>query len=181
MAGDHYKKMEYQTGRFGYDAGLESFGTQIAKYLTRDKGSRIENLEKAYHCISLDQQYELDAAKEQIMEGTLEPTKYLDIYEGDCDDEFIDRYFAQFEDGKKLKAIMINYMKAEFSSAKRGLRRYINSIRKDKFKVGDTVSRKNGTKFSNDYTTATVSNVDGNKIWFKDTGTWLPKGDLNIV
>lgn len=157
VAGEHYKKMDYQTGRFGYDVGLESFGTQIAKYLTRDKGSRVENLEKAYHCISLEQQYELDSAREQVMDGIYEPTSYLDIYEAYCDDKFIDRYFAQFEDGKKLKGIMINYMKANFSAAKRGLRRYINTLAE--LKRGDLIVMKCGGLFSTGGRVAEVLNI----------------------
>ncbi len=123
VGGNHYKNMAYQTARFGYDVELVSLGAQIAKYLTRNKGSRIENLEKAYHCICLEQQYEKDAAKKGF-----EPL--LNIYFAGYGEHFIDKYFNQFSDSEKLKSIMRFYMKAEFSSAKRNLRRYINGIKK---------------------------------------------------
>ena len=124
VAGNHYKNMAYQTARFGFDVGLESLGTQIAKYLTRDKGSRIENLEKAYHCIALDQQFDEELYDEGFVYS-------LDIYRPESDDEKIEKYFSQFSDGDKLKKVMVNYMKANFSSAKRGLRRYINGLKEE--------------------------------------------------
>ncbi len=121
VAGNHYKNMAYQTARFGYDVELVSLGTQIAKYLTRDKGSRIENLEKAYHCICLDQQFE----KEDTIKDS-EPL--LDIYYKNSDEYFLDKYFSQFPDGDKLKAIMRQYMKANYPQAKGLLRKYIKGL-----------------------------------------------------
>ena len=121
VGGNHYKNMAYQTARFGYDVELLSLGTQIAKYLTRDKGSRIENLEKAYHCICLDQQFE----KEDTIKDS-EPLLYI-YYKG-TDEHFLEKYFSQFPDGDKLKAIMRQYMKANFPQAKGLLRKYIKGL-----------------------------------------------------
>lgn len=121
VGGQHYKTMAYQTARFGYDTELVSLGTQIAKYLTRDKGSRIENLEKAYHCICLDQQFEKDSAKKGF-----EPL--LDIYCKGSDEHFLEKYFSQFTDGDKFKAVMRQYMKANFPQAKGLLRKYIKGL-----------------------------------------------------
>lgn len=127
VAGNHYKNMTYQTARFGFDAGLGSLGTQIAKYLTRDKGSRLENLEKAYHCIALDQQYD----EEFKVDFTQSDGKYsLDIYYKEEDEPLLDKYFSQFTDGDKLKSIMRLYMKANFPQAKGLLRKYINGLEK---------------------------------------------------
>lgn len=123
VGGQHYKNMAYQTARFGFDAGLESLGTQIAKYLTRDKGSRIENLEKAYHCISLDQQFDKDLQKET---GSVEYS--LDIYLESEDEPLLEKYFSQFTDGDKLKAVMRQYMKANYPQAKGLLRKYIKGL-----------------------------------------------------
>lgn len=179
VGGNHYKKMAYQTARFGFDVGLESLGTQIAKYLTRDKGSRIENLEKAYHCIALDQSFDEELSKD---EGEGEYT--LDIYCEIHDDEYLDKYFAQFPDGDKLKKIMIFYMKAEYSSAKRSLRRYINGL--GKFEVGDKVRMKSGECFSNDEFVVTVRNplfdtLRKGDVWLKETRTYICESKLEKV
>lgn len=177
VAGNHYKDMAYQTGRFGYDVGLISFGTQIAKYLTRDKGSRIENLEKAYHCLSLEQQYD----KEETL---LEDDSWFRIYDEEDDEPHLERYFSQFPDGDKLKAIMRQYMKANFSQAKGLLRKYINNFAL--FKVGDVVVKSSAIsrKFSTGLFTAVVSEVDMNRhrprVYFKHGG-WLYADCLNKV
>lgn len=118
VAGNHYKEMAYQPARFGFDTGLVSLGTSIAKYLTRDKGSRIENLEKAYHCLCLEQQF----AKEE------DAIWFFDIYERADDEQRLDRFFGQFPDGNKLKTIMRKYMQANIPQAKGLLRKYINSL-----------------------------------------------------
>ena len=175
VAGNHYKNMTYQTARFGFDVGLESLGTQIAKYLTRDKGSRIENLEKAYHCIALDQQFD--------EEWKLENSKFcLDIYDAFCDEKPLEKYFSQFEDCEKLKSIMRYYMKAEYSTAKGLLRKYINSVIKDSgIVVGSKVRRVDGKQFSSLTTTVTVKKIKGSQVWFSETGTWLHKEQVKLV
>ncbi len=169
VAGNHYKTMAYQTARFGFDVGLESLGTQIAKYLTRDKGSRIENLEKAYHCICLDQQFD--------EEWKLEEGDYcLDIYYEHDDEPCLEKYFSQFPDGDKLKSIMRQYMKANYPQAKGLLRKYINSLAL--FKKGDVVVKvcAVNSKFSTGLFTAIVDKVDmtlnRHRVYFKHGG-WL--------
>lgn len=146
VGGNHYKTMAYQTARFGYDVELTSLGTQIAKYLTRDKGSRNENLEKAYHCICLDQQFENEDAHLKNFESL------LNIYYKDTDEHFLEKYFSQFPDGGKLKAIMRQYMKANFSQAKGLLRKYINSI----ITTNSEIKRKDGRPFVTGWSTARV-------------------------
>lgn len=141
VGGNHYKNMAYQTARFGFDAGLESLGTQIAKYLTRDKGSRLENLEKAYHCIALDQQFD-EEYRADFIEG-----KYaLNIYCEQTNEEYLSRYFSQFTDGDKLKSIMRLYMQAKYPQAKGLLRKYINSFKKTKEKKSFSKSTRKALK-----------------------------------
>lgn len=179
VGGNHYKNMVYQTARFGFDAGLESLGTQIAKYLTRDKGSHIENLEKAYHCIALDQQFDKELQEET---GSVEYS--LDIYLESDDEPLLEKYFSQFEDGEQLKAVMRQYMKANFSQAKGLLRKYINKLTLSTPKVlksGARVRRSDGHTFSNGTMIVTVDYIKGKEVWLKETRTWLYKGQLTLV
>lgn len=174
VGGNHYKNMAYQTARFGFDVMLTSLGTQIAKYLTRDKGSRIENLEKAYHCICLDQQYDKEWVKEHDFSKM---ALYIE-----SDKKKYDEYFSQFSDGDKLKSIMTYYSKGEFGTAKGLLRKYINSVIKDSgIVVGSKVRRVDGKQFSSLTTTVTVKKIKGSQVWFSETGTWLHKEQVKLV
>lgn len=171
VGGNHYKNMAYQTARFGFDIGLVSLGTQIAKYLTRDKGSRIENLEKAYHCLCLEQQYD----KEDLL-YTEDGDSWFDIYDEDDEDD-LERYFSQFPDGDKLKAIMRQYLKANFSQAKGLLRKYINSI----ITTNSEIKRKDGRPFVTGWSTARVRYLTKDGDVVTTTGEYVCIEDLEIV
>lgn len=179
VGGNHYKNMKYQTAEFGFDVGLQSLGTQIAKYLTRDKGLKLQNLEKAYHCIELDQKFDLNKHFKVIGEFA------LDVYMED-DEYLLEKYFSQFEDGQKLKSIMRQYMKANYSQAKGLLRKYINSLTKPNgiISAGSIIKRKNGDTFSTGSRTAEVEMVDDwggqYKILIKNGG-WLLLNEVEIV
>lgn len=175
VGGNHYKDMAYQTARFGYDVELLSLGTQIAKYLTRDKGSRVENLEKAYHCICLDQQFE----KEGSDIRNFEPL--LDIYYKGTDEHFLEKYFSQFKDGDKLKQIMRQYMKANFPQAKGLLRRYINGLAKTLIKEGSTIMKVDGTDFYTGFRRAYVWKFTSQGDVVTTGGESLPIGEVKLV
>ena len=53
------------------------------------------------------------------------------------------------------------------------------------FKVGDEVKRKDGDKFGlgcvKQFTTVTIGTIDRNKIWFKETSTWLHFSNIELV
>lgn len=56
VGGDHYKKMKYQPlqivlGNFGYEAFRGACVTKILKYLMREKGSTVEDIQKAQHIL----------------------------------------------------------------------------------------------------------------------------------
>jgi uncharacterized protein (DUF2164 family) len=58
VGGDHYKNqgiqpLEITYKNFGYQGVKASIYTKVNKYLTRDKGLHIENLQKAKHCIEM--------------------------------------------------------------------------------------------------------------------------------
>jgi len=58
VGGDHYKSQRVEPLvltylNFGYEGLRASVYTKVNKYMTRDKGQHIENLEKAAHCLEV--------------------------------------------------------------------------------------------------------------------------------
>ena len=54
VGGSHYKDMDMQPAQLAYMVGGSPMFCKLAKYLTRKKGDRNENLNKALHCIALE-------------------------------------------------------------------------------------------------------------------------------
>lgn len=54
VGGSHYKDMKMQPAELAYKVGGSPMFCKLAKYLTREKGDRNMNLEKALHCIALE-------------------------------------------------------------------------------------------------------------------------------
>lgn len=54
--GTHYKNQKMQPIELAYLVGGTPCFTKLAKYLTRDKGDKIINLNKAIHCIQIEQE-----------------------------------------------------------------------------------------------------------------------------
>ena len=55
VAGTHYTSMKMQPVELAYKLYATPCFCKLAKYLTRDKGDKLENLKKALHCIRLEQ------------------------------------------------------------------------------------------------------------------------------
>ena len=55
VAGTHYTSMKMQPVQLAYYLYATPCFCKLAKYLTRDKGDKLENLKKALHCIRLEQ------------------------------------------------------------------------------------------------------------------------------
>lgn len=55
VAGTHYTSMKMQPVELAYKLYATPCFCKLAKYLTRDKGDKLENLKKALHCIKLEQ------------------------------------------------------------------------------------------------------------------------------
>jgi hypothetical protein len=66
VGGAHYKEqgsdqpIELCYRRYGYDGVMASLHTKVDKYLTRKKDDKVENLQKAKHCIELMIQFTHD-------------------------------------------------------------------------------------------------------------------------
>ena len=84
IGGDHYKTeklqpLEVTYQNFGYDGLSASIYTKVLKYLRRNKGNHIENLEKAKHCIEMQIEFALrdqrvpPTAPESWQDGAPEP------------------------------------------------------------------------------------------------------------
>ena len=56
QGGNHYKTMKLQPVELSYKIGATPCFLKLAKYLTRNKNDKKENLEKAYHCICLEEE-----------------------------------------------------------------------------------------------------------------------------
>lgn len=52
--GDHYKTMKMQPVELAYMVNGSPCFCKLAKYLTREKGDKLINLQKAKHCIELE-------------------------------------------------------------------------------------------------------------------------------
>lgn len=66
VGGNHYKAQGLQPfeityANFGYKGIRAAVYTKVNKYLTRDKGEHVENIQKAIHCL----QIQLDYATEE--------------------------------------------------------------------------------------------------------------------
>ena len=66
IGGNHYKvqglePFEITYANFGYKGVRAAAYTKVNKYLTRDKGDHVENIQKAIHCL----QIQLDYATEE--------------------------------------------------------------------------------------------------------------------
>tara|TARA_R100000951_G_scaffold90032_1_gene78162 strand:+ start:11268 stop:11522 length:255 start_codon:yes stop_codon:yes gene_type:complete len=62
VGGDHYKKQGLQPfelthANFGYEGLRAAVYTKVNKYLTRDKGTHEQDLEKAIHCLQVQLEF----------------------------------------------------------------------------------------------------------------------------
>lgn len=110
VGGDHYKKLEIQPIEFIQNANLDFCLGNVLKYLVRDKGKRLEDLEKAYHYLSLSRDRHLGEALEAL---------YKESYKRAV-------FFKQFKSGEKYAQIMGYAVIGKKSKAKELLRKFIN-------------------------------------------------------
>lgn len=58
VSGSHYTNMKMQPVELAYRLGATPCFCKLAKYLTRDKGDKSVNLQKARHCVTLEMDLE---------------------------------------------------------------------------------------------------------------------------
>lgn len=114
VGGDHYKKLEIQPIEFIRKSHLKFCVGNVVKYLVRDKGSRLEDLEKAYHYICLSEDRFLkDLTADDVRKFYRE--SYLK-----------DPFFKQFKNGRTYALIVAYTVVYDTSKARELLRKFIN-------------------------------------------------------
>ncbi len=110
VGGEHYKKLAIQPAEFIKAIKADFFLGNLIKYLVRDKGSRLEDLEKAYHYIELGHERNFGTnTNKALVKGFKE-----------------DIFFEQFKNGKKYGQIVGYAFVGNKSKAKELLRKFIN-------------------------------------------------------
>lgn len=111
--GDHYKKQKMQPIELAYLIGATPCFTKLAKYITRDKGDRNINLDKAIHCISIEkeiseQAYTLISESYNIFtnyKGKEQAFMLIDIFSEDEDIRFALKYMLQRDYNNAIKHV----------------------------------------------------------------------------
>lgn len=109
-----YKGLEIQPVEFIRKNYLKFCEGNVVKYLTRSKGTRLDDLEKAYHYISL--------AESHLMKGLVSDEAKAFHRKSYLEDPF----FAQFKNGRTYALIVAYTVTYQTSKAKELLRKFIN-------------------------------------------------------
>lgn len=92
VSGSHYTNMKLQPIDLTYRLGATPCFCKLAKYLTRDKGDKLVNLQKARHCVTLEMDLKDYADLHYLSETAAElyaSDKYLSIIQEFSDDLLI--------------------------------------------------------------------------------------------
>lgn len=115
VGGNHYKGLKIQPVEFISQYHLPYCSGNVVKYLTRNKGNRKEDLEKAYHYIDLEDRF----VHVMFAKPTLEKVLYDTYKEAP--------FFAQFKNGKRYAQVLFYLRVGKKAKAKELLRKFINS------------------------------------------------------
>lgn len=139
VGGDHYKRLQYQPHTFAMDLYASGGVMKVAKYLSRDKLDRTEDLMKARHVMCLDEEWVKNECEKNLAH-LFHISDFDDVWE-DCvifydpedDDELIERFFEQFVGTgndyivwKLTKQAFYQYVKGNLPAAKGLMTRAIN-------------------------------------------------------
>ncbi len=141
VGGDHYKRLQYQPHTFAMDLYASGGVMKVAKYLSRDKLDRTEDLMKARHVMCLDEEW----VKNEVEKGVIshlfhQAQDFMAIwednviyYDPDDDDELIEKFFRQFAGTgndyavwKLTKQAFYQYVMGDLPSAKGLMTKAIN-------------------------------------------------------
>lgn len=110
VGGAHYKNLQIQPIEFIQKANLNFALGNVVKYLVRDKGRRLEDLEKAYHYIEL-------CPKRGLSKGIA--ALYVESYKKV-------EFFKQFKNGRTYAQVVGYAVAGNKAKAKELLRKFIN-------------------------------------------------------
>ena len=112
--GQHYKNQKIQPIELAYKLGGTPAFCKLAKYLTREKNDKKVNLQKAYHCICLEEDLSV----------------FADIYYiKDHDNFYNERWYVEelvedFSDNEMIRSALIAMYTRDYSSAKQCVNYY---------------------------------------------------------
>lgn len=112
--GTHYKNQKIQPIELAYMIGGTPAFCKLAKYLTREKNDKKINLQKAYHCISLE---------EELLEYTV-------FYTDNNDIEFVglsehrDILIDNFSDNLFIRNALVAMYDRDYKVAKQNVKYY---------------------------------------------------------
>lgn len=115
VGGEHYKQLALQPIEFITRYRMKFCEGNVVKYLTRNKGNRREDLEKAYHYLCF---------KENEAFAILLTDDVKAFYKKQIE---ADPFFNQFKNGKKYAQIIHHAHVGNKAKAKELLRKFINS------------------------------------------------------
>lgn len=114
--GQHYKNQKIQPIELAYKLGGTPAFCKLAKYLTREKNDKKVNLQKAYHCICLEEDL-ARYVKYYIAD-------HIDFYD---DDKFtckVDILIDDFSDNVFIKNALAAMYSRDYKRAKKNVKYY---------------------------------------------------------
>jgi hypothetical protein len=110
--GDHYSKLQIQPMELAYSINASPCFSNVCKYITRDKDSVFVQLNKAMHCIELEEELMSGEALygDQLGRGgAAVPVLYY---------EKISAFSAQFEHSNLISAVLLYIHDRQYDMAK---------------------------------------------------------------
>lgn len=116
VGGGHYKSLAIQPVEVAMVAGLSYCEGNLVKYLTRDKGNRLEDIKKAYHYLMLQQHM----VEESVSNIPFCSTNFEKVYGHRLED-----FFNQFKQGRVYSSILYCMMTHKYSKAREMLTKFV--------------------------------------------------------
>ena len=120
FGGNHYKVMKVQPVELGYKLGATPCFVKLAKYLTREKNDKKENLSKAFHCICLEQ--------DLVQYGKYYITDHEDFYNYYANDWVVDNMIDEFSDNIFIRNALAAMYDRNYEAAKQNAKYYALEI-----------------------------------------------------
>ena len=125
--GNHYTEQLIQPIEAAYLLNATPCWAKLNKYLTRDKGNKLSNINKALHCIELEEYFE-EGFDERLVELLgLEEDPWVELkglslsslgYSNRVCDEFLENIVALCTDNEKYRGALKAMYKMNYRSAK---------------------------------------------------------------
>lgn len=113
--GNHYKKMRLQPIELAYLVGGTPCFTKLAKYATRDKGNKAVDLDKAIHCIKLEQDIVVKSVT--MVKNSYPILKETGKVEGSAEFERACHWIDIFTEDKYIRSALKYMLVMEYSLA----------------------------------------------------------------